>query len=109
MTNLKFDRATTVLLVIGPYKDFISAGGKVWNRLKAVAEAKDRVPNMLCGEFSLISLRTRNPGHIKLLGLFSFQNFANLFPEVWRRKRLLNEGHFLAKNAVVHYSILGVA
>src|ERR1035438_3244414 len=47
MTNLKFDKATTALLVIDPYNDFISDGGKVWNRLKAVAEANDCVPNML--------------------------------------------------------------
>jgi hypothetical protein len=30
--------------VIDPYNDFISEGGKVWDRLKAVAEANDRVP-----------------------------------------------------------------
>ncbi len=47
MTNLKFDRATTALLVIDPYDNFISEGGKVWNRLKAVAEANNCVPNML--------------------------------------------------------------
>ncbi|MGD0139729.1 MAG: isochorismatase family protein [Tepidisphaeraceae bacterium] len=47
MTNLNFDRATTALLVIDPYNDFISEGGKVWNRLKAVAEANDCVPNRL--------------------------------------------------------------
>ena len=47
MTNLKFDKATTALLVIDPYNDFISEGGKVWNRLKAVAESNDCVPNML--------------------------------------------------------------
>ena len=30
-----------------PYNDFISDGGKVWDRLKAVAEANGCVPNML--------------------------------------------------------------
>jgi len=47
MTNLKFDKETTALLVIDPYNDFISEGGKLWNRLKAVAEANNCVPNML--------------------------------------------------------------
>ena len=47
MTTLKFDEATTALLVIDPYNDFISEGGKLWNRLKAIAEANDCVPNML--------------------------------------------------------------
>ena len=37
----------TALLVIDPYNDFISEGGKLWNRLKAVAEANNCVPNML--------------------------------------------------------------
>ena len=46
-TNLKFDKEITALLVIDPYNDFISAGGKVWDRLKAVAEANGCVPHML--------------------------------------------------------------
>ncbi len=47
MANLKFDKETTALLVIDPYNDFISEGGKVWDRLKSVAEANDCVPHML--------------------------------------------------------------
>jgi len=39
MTNLKFDKEITALLVIDPYNDFISDGGKLWDRLKTVAEA----------------------------------------------------------------------
>jgi nicotinamidase-related amidase len=35
------------LLVIDPYNDFISKGGKVWPRLKAIAEANKCVPHML--------------------------------------------------------------
>ena len=46
MANLKFDKEITALLVIDPYNDFISEGGKLWDRLKAVAEANDCVPNM---------------------------------------------------------------
>src|SRR5262245_57811804 len=38
--------APTGLLVIDPYNDFISEGGKVWSRIKAVAEANDCVPHM---------------------------------------------------------------
>jgi hypothetical protein len=40
MANLKFDKDITPLLVIDPYNDFISEGGKVWDRLKTVSEAK---------------------------------------------------------------------
>jgi ureidoacrylate peracid hydrolase len=47
MANLKFDKEITALLVIDPYNDFISEGGKVWDRLKTVAEANDCVPHML--------------------------------------------------------------
>jgi ureidoacrylate peracid hydrolase len=36
----------TALVVIDPYNDFISEGGKVWDRIKAVAEANNCVPNM---------------------------------------------------------------
>jgi len=47
MANLKFDKQITALLVIDPYNDFISEGGKIWDRLKTVAEANDCVPHML--------------------------------------------------------------
>ena len=47
METLKFDKEITALLVIDPYNDFISEGGKIWDRLKAVSEANNCVPNML--------------------------------------------------------------
>ena len=47
MANLKFDKEITALLVIDPYNDFISEGGKIWDRIKGVAEANKCVPNML--------------------------------------------------------------
>jgi len=36
----------TGLLVIDPYNDFISEGGKVYDRLKGVAEANNCIPHM---------------------------------------------------------------
>ena len=47
MANLKFDKDITALIVIDPYNDFISEGGKIWDRIKAVAEANQCVPHML--------------------------------------------------------------
>ncbi|HMK44034.1 MAG TPA: isochorismatase family cysteine hydrolase, partial [Dissulfurispiraceae bacterium] len=47
MTDLKFDKEITALLVIDPYNDFISEGGKIWDRLKGVAEANNCVPHMM--------------------------------------------------------------
>jgi len=47
MADVKFVRDITGILVIDPYNDFISEGGKFWPRLKAVAEANNCVPNML--------------------------------------------------------------
>ena len=47
MVNLTFDKQITALLVIDPYHDFISEGGKIWHRIKDVAEANHCVPNML--------------------------------------------------------------
>jgi len=47
MPELKFDKEITALLVIDPYNDFISEGGKFWTHLKTVAEANNCAPNML--------------------------------------------------------------
>jgi ureidoacrylate peracid hydrolase len=47
VTDLRPDKEITALLVIDPYNDFISEGGKVWDRLKAVAEANQCVPHMV--------------------------------------------------------------
>jgi len=41
-----YDNALTGLVVIDPYNDFISEGGKLWDRLKGVAEANECVPHM---------------------------------------------------------------
>src|SRR3954466_7106636 len=46
MTCVTYDRDRTGLVVIDPYNDFISEGGKVWDRLKGVAEANRCVPHM---------------------------------------------------------------
>ncbi|MFO1204876.1 MAG: isochorismatase family cysteine hydrolase [Burkholderiales bacterium] len=44
---MTYDKQLTALLVIDPYNDFISEGGKVWDRLKAVAEGNGCIPHML--------------------------------------------------------------
>jgi nicotinamidase-related amidase len=41
-----YEKDITGLVVIDPYNDFISEGGKVWDRLKGVAEANQCVPHM---------------------------------------------------------------
>lgn len=43
---MTFDKDITGLLMIDPYNDFISEGGKVWDRLKGVAEANNCVQHM---------------------------------------------------------------
>ncbi len=47
MTTHAYDKEITALLVIDPYNDFISEGGKLWGRVRSVAEANDCVPHML--------------------------------------------------------------
>jgi nicotinamidase-related amidase len=42
-----YDRDITALLVVDPYNDFISEGGKIWPRIKAVAEANNCVAHTL--------------------------------------------------------------
>ena len=44
---MNYRKSITGLVVIDPYNDFISEGGKVWGRIRAVAEANDCVPHML--------------------------------------------------------------
>jgi len=47
MTRPTYDKEITGLLVIDPYNDFISEGGKIWDRIRAVAEANKCIPHML--------------------------------------------------------------
>ena len=47
MTTVQYERHTTALLVIDPDNYFISEGGKVWDRLKRVAEANGCIPHMI--------------------------------------------------------------
>jgi len=47
MADLRFEKEVAALLLIDPYNDFISEGGKIWDRIKAVAETNDCVPHML--------------------------------------------------------------
>jgi nicotinamidase-related amidase len=47
MATITYERQLTALLVIDPYNDFISEGGKIWPRIKAVAEANNCVAHML--------------------------------------------------------------
>ena len=47
MRHDTYDTDSTALLLIDPYNDFISEGGKIWPRISAVAEANDCVRHML--------------------------------------------------------------
>ena len=46
MAKPAYNKPLAALLVIDPYNDFISEGGKIWDRLKRVAEANQCVPHM---------------------------------------------------------------
>ena len=46
MAQLTYEKEITGLVVIDPYNDFISEGGKVWDRIKSVAEANQCVAHM---------------------------------------------------------------
>ena len=47
MAALSYQKDLTALVVIDPYNDFISEGGKIWNRINSVAEGNNCIPNML--------------------------------------------------------------
>jgi ureidoacrylate peracid hydrolase len=46
MPQLTYEKEITGLVVIDPYNDFISEGGKIWDRIKNVAEGNQCVPHM---------------------------------------------------------------
>ena len=37
---------TTAIILVDPYNDFISEGGKIWGRIKLVAESVNLLPNL---------------------------------------------------------------
>lgn len=47
MKKIKLEKDVAALIVIDPYNDFISEGGKLWEHIKTIAEANNCVPNML--------------------------------------------------------------
>ena len=47
MAQVTYEKEITGLVVIDPYNDFISEGGKVWDRLKGVAEGNQCIPHMV--------------------------------------------------------------
>ena len=47
MNTPAYDKDVTALLVVDPYNDFISEGGKIWPRIKSIAEANNCVDHML--------------------------------------------------------------
>jgi len=44
--NAVYDPTRTALLVVDPYNDFLSEGGKLWPRLKEVAESRQLIPHL---------------------------------------------------------------
>ena len=47
MAQLTYEKEITGLVVIDPYNDFVSEGGKAWDRIKNVAAANQCIPHML--------------------------------------------------------------
>ncbi|SEN49930.1 Nicotinamidase-related amidase [Duganella sp. CF517] len=46
MSSNQYARSDTALLLVDPYNDFLSEGGKLWPPVKAVAEEQNLLPNM---------------------------------------------------------------
>jgi nicotinamidase-related amidase len=57
MTSHSYDRATTALMIIDPYNDFLSEGGKIWPRVKEVATEVGLLDNLR----TISSTVRRNP------------------------------------------------
>ena len=63
MAEVTYEKDITGLVVIDPYNDFISEGGKVWDRLKGVAEANGCIPHMK--QVLDAARRGRHPGLLR--------------------------------------------
>lgn len=46
MSQVTYDKRTTALLFVDPYNDFLSEGGKIWPRVKDVAEEVGLIDNL---------------------------------------------------------------
>jgi ureidoacrylate peracid hydrolase len=46
MASMTYEKNITAPIVIDPYNDFIAEGGKIWGRIKNVAEANNCVLHM---------------------------------------------------------------
>jgi hypothetical protein len=58
MAKVTYDEQLTALLVIDPYNDFISEGGKIWDRVKGVMmqvldAARKRTSRFVCAAPSI--------------------------------------------------------
>lgn len=53
MTTASYPRETSSLIIVDPYNDFLSVGGKIWPRIQSVAEDVELVGNLktILGEF----------------------------------------------------------
>lgn len=46
MSKPNYNTETTALLFVDPYNDFLSEGGKIWDRIKPVAEDVSLIENL---------------------------------------------------------------
>jgi hypothetical protein len=67
MNNVTYEKEITGLLLIDPYNDFISEGGKVWDRLKSVAEGLFDIPRGIDHVILLYVGKFAEPGQIELI------------------------------------------
>ncbi len=47
MTTVTYEKQITALLVVDPYNDFLSEGGKIWSRIQGVAVANNCASHMI--------------------------------------------------------------
>ena len=46
MSERTYEKASTALLFVDPYNDFLSEGGKIWSRIKPIAEEVGLIANL---------------------------------------------------------------
>jgi hypothetical protein len=70
MAKQTYEKEITALHVIDPYNDFISEGGELWDRVKAVAEANNWVPLQKIRTFYKIVENLHNNAHFEPLPIW---------------------------------------
>ena len=97
---LTYEKEINGLVVSHPYNDFISEGGKIWDRIRAVAEANHCVSHML----QVLNAASTGNNHHVLLGNELVSTLADLASSLFEAHIVaeLNHGFLPCERVEIH-------